>query len=644
MGCGVSKVDVQDPTRGFVARKATGLSNPDHHVQEKVYIFGGYKVLEFDVKSGTIAPVRIQPKVSLPRRTQCQYLKEINRIATLGGFSDGKPSPLAFLFNPEDLSKARSLPEFPFPVSNTALAFWQKKLLAVGGETFDGQTAQLSAQVWSLDLSRKEDEELKGWKKLAELPLKRRNANLLIAGDRLFVFGGVSDAAVLPVQIDSVDLASGKPRIEGFSLPCGVEGARLCWCGDSLLLVGGKKQGGATDSSVLQIDFERQSIISRRRLLRARDYALVLPQSADEFYIFGGANSYSAEKHEWCEAVNDYCFREAKLEGQLFIDSPTGYESALPTFMLQAEASDYFPKVEEGYGLVFGDEEDCFLIEVSRSLQLVASSASMRFPHCSSQAALKLSNGSIILAGGMHKRSRAVRSRVSMACFSSSELKELPSLKEARYMSKLVEVNRRVVAIGGLGDSHNPTGGTELLSFKEEELKWKKVESMQAARYGHVAWADEHLVFVIGGRSRAKGPNLEAIEMLNTETNSWSEYPFACEVPLFGAQSYVDGDSVYVIGGEDSLRQPSNSIYRLNRSRPEQYSLVATMQHSRVNCKFWRFDGKLVILGGTPSNQIEVFNERTFLPEKGIEAKSQNFFLNLASFTTRLGLEDFCFV
>jgi 14-3-3 protein/Kelch motif len=614
--------------------EAGGLASK--HLQEKVYLFGGFKVLEFDVKSATIAAAKSQPKVSLPKRTQCHYLKEVDRIATVGGLVDGKPSPAAFLFSPADLSKARSLPDFPFPVTRVAMAFWQKKLLVVGGETVEGQASRLSSQVWSLDLSRKEDEELKGWKKLAELPISRRDANVLLVGEKLLVFGGATDGGVLPVQVDSVELGSGKSKSESYSLPSGVEGARLCWSGDGLLLVGGRRQNGATDSSVLQIDFERQSVMSRRRLTRPRDFPLVLPQTADEFFVFGGANSYSAERHEWSEALGDYCFREAKIEGQLFVDSPTGYESALPTFSLQPEASEYFPTVDESSGLVFGDEEDCFLLEVSGSLQLVASKASMRFPLCSGQAA--------VFAGGLHRRSGSASARVSQVRFSSREVRELPSLLEERYRSALVEVNQRLVAVGGFGPTHNPTAATELLSFSDSEPRWRQVEPMRVARVGHVAWADEHLVFVVGGRSRVKGPNLETIEMLNTETNGWSEYPFPCEIPLFGAQSFVDGDSLYLIGGEDSQRQPTRNIYRLNKSRPEQFSLVAKMEHARVHCKVWRIDGRVVVLGGSSSNAIEVFSHKSFLPERGIEARSQNLFLKLASFTSRLGLEDFCSV
>ena len=246
---------------GVIPKKINEAKNKNIMIMDHIYLFGGSKILQFDTKTMKIESIPVQPTVPIPKRTQCEYLRELNKIAVLGGTIDGKASNIGYIFDPKDWTKAVNLPHFPKPIRYTTLAFFDGHLFTIGGET-DGQDPDnLLTDVYKLKIS---PEIGTAWEKVCDLPLKRRSANVMVAGGCIYVFGGYSGKGLRSTQIDVVDTKTGKSRQEPYRLPLGVEGARMCWVGDDLLLIGGKRIENNPDANVLLLDFEKKAIMSMR--------------------------------------------------------------------------------------------------------------------------------------------------------------------------------------------------------------------------------------------------------------------------------------------------------------------------------------------------------------------------------------------
>lgn len=245
-------------------KKITASKNTNIEILKVVYIFGGKKILKFDTKAMKLQAVEKQPTVPIPERTQCEYLRGINKIATLGGNLNGKISKLGYLFDPTDFTKAQNLPDFPVPIRYTTLAFYNGTLYSIGGDTDPSDTKEkenVMKEVYKLQIT---PEVGKAWEKVCDLPLKRRAANVMVASDCIYVFGGYSGGGLRSTQIDIVDLKTKTARTEVYRLPLGVEGARQCWFGDDILLIGGKRLDDKNDANVLQVDFLKTAIMSLR--------------------------------------------------------------------------------------------------------------------------------------------------------------------------------------------------------------------------------------------------------------------------------------------------------------------------------------------------------------------------------------------
>jgi N-acetylneuraminic acid mutarotase len=122
----------------------------------------------------------------------------------------------------------------------------------------------LLKDVYALKLS---PEVGKAWEKITELPNRRRSVNVMVAGSAIHIFGGFAEGGASGIRttaIDTVDTKTKKSGSETVRLPLGVEGARMCWAGDDLLLIGGKRDGEKPDANVLLLDFEKKAIMSLR--------------------------------------------------------------------------------------------------------------------------------------------------------------------------------------------------------------------------------------------------------------------------------------------------------------------------------------------------------------------------------------------
>lgn len=263
MGCGESKPKITNSGKGFIPKKIESTKNNNVFIQDIVYLFGGSKVLQFDTKTMRISEVNPQPNVKLPKRTQCEYIRDLKKIVTLGGIVDGKPTTVGYLFDPTNFANPTPLPPFPKPVRYTTLAYFNGVLYAVGGETTaaGSESESILPDVWSLRLAGSVGSE---WEKVCDLPIRRRSANVVVANNQIYVFGGYSGDKLRSTQIDRIDINTKQAFKEDYRLPFGVEGARLCWHGDKILMIGGKRFKDRPDSNVLLLNFKKKWIMSMR--------------------------------------------------------------------------------------------------------------------------------------------------------------------------------------------------------------------------------------------------------------------------------------------------------------------------------------------------------------------------------------------
>lgn len=110
--------------------------------------------------------------------------------------------------------------------------------------------------------------------------------------------------------------------------------------------------------------------------------------------------------------------------------------------------------------------------------------------------------------------------------------------------------------------------------------------------------------------------------------------------PLNGANCYESGNDVYIIGGQDSKDKSTNLISKVQRVNPTSIEKAGYMQVPRVDAFAFTLDNKMVIMGGSQKPLIEIYEPKTLQPEKGLEAKSESFFKQLACYTGDLKLEN----
>lgn len=114
---------------------------------------------------------------------------------------------------------------------------------------------------------------------------------------------------------------------------------------------------------------------------------------------------------------------------------------------------------------------------------------------------------------------------------------------------------------------------------------------------------------------------------------------------LNGSSTYTtpEIDFVYVIGGQCKANKPNANIYKINKKNPATMEVVCTLKVPRVDPLVVPAFGKLLIIGGSTTTQIESVDIATWKLDPGMEAKSESFFAQLACFTGDMKLENFTF-
>ena len=258
-----------------------------------------------------------------------------------------------------------------------------------------------------------------------------------------------------------------------------------------------------------------------------RDFSLTIPIKIDEVVVFGGGKQKDAEIRSWDPTIGDYSFKPIQVNGQELLESPTSYKSALPTFLDVVTEKDKFPKISPDSRLIFGNEIDCFFIELTKDLTANFYKSPMKLQQKTGQNSVRSDKNTIYLAGGTDTTRTKISSKTYRFLFSTNEVTELSKLAVGRYFPVLVNEGNNFFCVGGKIKGGASTKSVEWIDFGApvDQQKWTEVAPMKHARFGHIAWVGKGKLYVMGGTSQDKGKPIEEVEVFDIATKTWSIHP-----------------------------------------------------------------------------------------------------------------------
>ena len=528
MGCGASNnKETVKPARGYFPSKIVTADKKGNKTSQganyvkvpaEIYLFGGSRTLKFDTKTKKVLPAVIDPSVKIPKRTQSLLLKDQKHVALVGGIHEGKTSNQCLLLEVPSL-KATPLPNFPTPIKYTTLVEYNGMLVAIGGETEGNDPECISKKIYTLKI---EGGVGAAWEHHSDLPIARRSANVVVTPNTFIVFGGYSGKGLRSTQIDIVDVAAKSAKQAPYRLPLGVEGARLAWHGDYVLLIGGKRAGDTPDNNVVLLDFERKAIMSVRDLNEGRDFPIVVPVAEDEVVVIGGGKLKTAEHRAWCNQTNDYVFKPITIEGTELLEDPSHYNAALTTFLDDIPDAAKIPTIDTKNNIVFGNEIDCFLIEFPQDLVPYFYFSPLKLQQKTGQSSLRFDARTIYMCAGTDTTRTKISVKTYKFFLDTKEIVELAKMNVPRYFPVFINHGSDFYAIGGKTSGAKSSKAIEKLSVATETQSWTTLAEMPSARFGHVAWVADKKIYVVGGTDADGGKPHTAVLVYDIPTNAWS--------------------------------------------------------------------------------------------------------------------------
>lgn len=247
----------------------------------------------------------------------------------------------------------------------------------------------------------------------------------------------------------------------------------------------------------------------------------------DQVIVIGGADTKKAEMRKFNEELADYEFIETHVEGQELLEAMDCYDSALPTFLDVVSEKDLFPSIALDSRIIFGNEIDCFLVELTKDRTANFYKSPMKLQQKSGQVSLKTDENTIYLVGGTDYTRTKISSKFYRFLIKSKEVAELPKLSVGRYFPTFVNDGMKFYVIGGKIKGGQATNTVETIDLggAPGSQKWENLPPMKHKRFGHVSWVGGHKIYVMGGTSEDKGKPIEDVEVFDIATNTWSVHP-----------------------------------------------------------------------------------------------------------------------
>lgn len=167
----------------------------------------------------------------------------------------------------------------------------------------------------------------------------------------------------------------------------------------------------------------------------------------------------------------------------------------------------------------------------------------------------------------------------------------------------------RVLIAGGV--NAYPTGLSSAEVYNPVNDTWQSTGAMGGQRWGHAA---VHLsggtsgkVMVIGGSATGGVTDLATAELFNPATMSWSAAASMTDARFEPAACVMSDGRVFVCGGFDDVTPAFRHTTEIYDPRSNLWSSAATMATDRYSHEAVALTGKVIVMGGEPASQAELF-------------------------------------
>ncbi|XP_067641719.1 kelch-like protein 5 [Eurosta solidaginis] len=217
-----------------------------------------------------------------------------------------------------------------------------------------------------------------------------------------------------------------------------------------------------------------------------------------------------------------------------------------------------------------------------------------------------LMDDNLIFIGG--KRNNKAIDEVRCWNFKTKLFQRLHSMKQPRYLHSVVEVNRKIYAVGGKGANDEILQSVEMYTASDG---WKAINSMSTPRAFVNAVVLNEKIYVIGGYD---GKSLKSVECYDPTTNSWTQCADMNE-PHCNQGASVHNGQIFVVGG--FCEKNSSTVERYDPQRNEWTKICSlNIECQRTGCI--SIYNQLWAVGANNKDFVSVYDEQN---DKWIDKK-----------------------
>jgi hypothetical protein len=178
----------------------------------------------------------------------------------------------------------------------------------------------------------------------------------------------------------------------------------------------------------------------------------------------------------------------------------------------------------------------------------------------------------------------------------------LPDMSTVRHYTSgvLLPDNKTFLVTGGY------TGSSALLSCEKLNIAtntWSSAGNLLGRRYLHASVLFNNIAVVLGGFGTG---SLTTCEHFDSASNTWASFP-AFSTARYYFRAAVVLNKIYIAGGWNGTAALSSVVFNGTTWSP----LSPSLAQVRADCAAVAFQNKLVVLGGSQTTTIEVFDPIT---------------------------------
>jgi len=557
-------------------------------------------------------------KLPAPRYGHCA-VAYAGRLYIIGGNDGAEVRPEVYVasIQANDIGAFSTTTPLPAGREHAACAAWGGHIYVVGGLHGTPLAEVLVARI-------KSDGTLDAWKPTTALPAARAKAGAAIVGGVLYVVGGIGasghrikETLYAPIRGDGTL----EPWTTDVSLPSELEQHAVAGYGGFLYVMGGTSDGTTPQDKVLvaRILVDRSlTPFAPAARLRVPRFGHAAVAHAGSLYVLGGRGpggellagvevapiTASGELGSWRPAAPFVATTGAP--GRAFLAAVSWGKTLLLTGGLGSSS----PPSDE---VVMATVDDVQNLDghVADWRLSTTTLATPRYFHAS------VATGNCLYVIGGTDATLGPLSSVEYATIAPDGTvgpwRVTSSLTTGRYAAAAVVARGRIYVIGGKSDSASMVSSAERAVINSDcSLSSWTAESNPLpnggrAWHGAVAYAGK--IYVIGGEESAGAITSSVAETTindNGSLGSWVVSPNALPAKRSWLGVALQGDRVYVVGGEDTAQKATNSVYVATFSGPSlgAFTSAGTLPAPRKGAVVFAHHGRLYVIGGLDDGNI----------------------------------------